>query len=45
MISASHNPFEDNGIKVFARTGFKLPDAEEHEVEEAIFRILPGLVR
>ena len=40
MISASHNPFEDNGIKVFARTGFKLPDAEEHEVEEAIFRLL-----
>jgi len=43
MISASHNPFEDNGIKVFARTGFKLPDAEEHEIEEAIFRILPDV--
>ncbi len=43
MISASHNPFEDNGIKVFARTGFKLPDDEEHEVEEAIFRILPDV--
>jgi len=43
MISASHNPFEDNGIKVFARTGFKLPDAEEHDVEEAIFRILPDV--
>jgi phosphoglucosamine mutase len=42
MISASHNPFEDNGIKIFARTGFKLPDAEEHEVEEAIFRLMPG---
>lgn len=41
MISASHNPFEDNGIKVFARTGFKLPDAEESEVEDAIFRLLP----
>ena len=41
MISASHNPFEDNGIKIFARTGFKLPDAEEHEVEEAIFRLMP----
>ncbi|HEY4087814.1 MAG TPA: phosphoglucosamine mutase [Bryobacteraceae bacterium] len=40
MISASHNPFDDNGIKIFARTGFKLPDAEEHEVEEAIFRLL-----
>jgi phosphoglucosamine mutase len=43
MISASHNPFEDNGIKVFARTGFKLPDAEEHEVEEAIFRLLEAI--
>ncbi|HVW09455.1 MAG TPA: phosphoglucosamine mutase [Bryobacteraceae bacterium] len=43
MISASHNPFGDNGIKVFARTGFKLPDAEEHQVEEAIFRLLDGI--
>jgi phosphoglucosamine mutase len=43
MISASHNPFADNGIKVFARTGFKLPDAEEHEAEEAVFRILEDL--
>lgn len=43
MISASHNPFEDNGIKVFARTGYKLPDEEEHEIEEEIFRILDGL--
>ena len=44
MISASHNPFEDNGIKVFACTGYKLPDAEEHDIEEEIFRILdePG---
>src|SRR6202140_2050226 len=33
MISASHNPYRDNGIKVFARTGFKLPDDEEHAVE------------
>ena len=43
MISASHNPFQDNGIKVFARTGYKLPDEEEHEIEEEIFRILDGL--
>ena len=42
MISASHNPFQDNGIKVFARTGYKLPDAEEHDIEEEIFRILNG---
>lgn len=40
MISASHNPFRDNGIKVFGRTGYKLPDEEEHEVEGEIFRLL-----
>ena len=33
VISASHNPFEDNGIKVFARDGYKLPDAVEAEIE------------
>jgi phosphoglucosamine mutase len=43
MISASHNPFADNGLKVFARTGYKLPDADEHQIEEEIFRILPCL--
>lgn len=39
MISASHNPFRDNGLKVFGHSGFKLPDAEEHEIEQEIFRI------
>jgi phosphoglucosamine mutase len=33
VISASHNPFEDNGIKVFARDGYKLPDDVEAEIE------------
>jgi phosphoglucosamine mutase len=33
MISASHNPVEDNGIKFFGRDGFKMPDAWEAEVE------------
>ncbi|MEL6545668.1 MAG: phosphoglucosamine mutase [Myxococcota bacterium] len=33
MISASHNPYEDNGIKIFARDGFKLPDEKELELE------------
>jgi phosphoglucosamine mutase len=33
VISASHNPFEDNGIKVFARDGYKLPDQIEAEIE------------
>ena len=30
MISASHNPYRDNGLKVFGHSGFKLPDDEEH---------------
>lgn len=33
MISASHNPYHDNGIKIFARDGFKLPDRKELELE------------
>jgi len=39
MISASHNPYQDNGIKVFGQSGFKLPDAREHAIEQEIFRI------
>lgn len=34
VISASHNPYQDNGIKIFSGDGFKLPDAEELEIEE-----------
>ncbi|MEZ4368211.1 MAG: phosphoglucosamine mutase [Kofleriaceae bacterium] len=33
VISASHNPYQDNGIKLFARDGFKLPDSVEAEIE------------
>ncbi len=33
VISASHNPYADNGIKIFAAQGFKLPDADEAEIE------------
>ena len=36
MISASHNPFEDNGIKLFGPDGFKLNDDVEHEIEALI---------
>src|ERR1700759_4325066 len=36
VISASHNPFEDNGIKLFADDGFKLDDDTEHEMEAAL---------
>jgi phosphoglucosamine mutase len=38
VISASHNPFEDNGIKLFAADGFKLDDDTEHEIEAALER-------
>jgi phosphoglucosamine mutase len=36
VISASHNPYYDNGIKIFSRTGYKLPDAEEEAMEKLI---------
>src|SRR3954468_14401306 len=36
MISASHNPYQDNGIKVFAADGYKLPDALESEIEQLV---------
>ncbi|MEA2211858.1 MAG: phosphoglucosamine mutase [Solirubrobacteraceae bacterium] len=36
VISASHNPYEDNGIKLFAADGFKLDDDSEHEIEAAL---------
>ena len=37
VISASHNPFQDNGIKIFTRDGFKLPDEKEADIEDLIF--------
>ncbi|MDI6704019.1 MAG: phosphoglucosamine mutase [bacterium] len=37
MISASHNPFEDNGIKFFSENGLKLPDEVESRIEEFVF--------
>jgi phosphoglucosamine mutase len=40
VISASHNPWMDNGIKVFSADGFKLPDELEHQIEADIFRLL-----
>lgn len=36
VISASHNPFEDNGIKFFSQTGHKLPDVVEDEIAEIV---------
>ena len=37
VISASHNPFQDNGIKIFSGDGFKLPDQLENRIEDLIF--------
>lgn len=39
VVSASHNPFYDNGIKFFGRDGYKLPDCVEDEIEALIRRI------
>jgi phosphoglucosamine mutase len=36
MISASHNPYQDNGIKIIDHSGFKLPDEQEHALERDI---------
>src|SRR5579863_6232550 len=40
MISASHNPYQDNGIKIIGHSGFKLPDEQEHAIEGYIFEQL-----
>lgn len=40
MISASHNPYRDNGIKVFGPSGHKLPDEEEIQIEQRILALL-----
>jgi phosphoglucosamine mutase len=40
VISASHNPWQDNGIKLFGPDGYKLPDALEMTIEDEIFRQL-----
>src|SRR5712664_1591339 len=37
VISASHNPYQDNGIKFFSREGFKLDDERESEIENLVF--------
>jgi phosphoglucosamine mutase len=43
VISASHNPWQDNGIKLFGPDGYKLPDMVELAIEEEIFLQLAGL--
>ena len=45
VISASHNPYEYNGIKIFDRFGFKLPDEKEMEIEDLIYNGEEKLIR
>lgn len=40
MISASHNPYRDNGIKILGHSGYKLPDEQEEALEQDIFASL-----
>ena len=40
MISASHNPYQDNGIKILGHNGYKLPDEEEESIENSIFALV-----
>src|SRR5579864_6670018 len=40
MISASHNPYADNGIKIIDHSGYKLPDEQEHALEREMFAFL-----
>jgi phosphoglucosamine mutase len=40
MISASHNPYRDNGIKLIGHSGYKLPDEQEELLESEIFSLL-----
>ena len=42
VISASHNPFQDNGVKLFSHAGMKFPDAVEEVLEAGIFQHLNG---
>jgi phosphoglucosamine mutase len=45
VISASHNPFADNGIKFFSSTGYKLTDAQESQIEQLFFQPPTGVSR
>ncbi|MBN1828206.1 MAG: phosphoglucosamine mutase [Deltaproteobacteria bacterium] len=38
VISASHNPYQDNGIKIFSREGYKLPDETEEAIEDMVLK-------
>jgi phosphoglucosamine mutase len=42
MVSASHNPYQDNGIKIISSAGTKLPEAQELQVEKALRELTPA---
>lgn len=42
VVSASHNSYQDNGIKIFDHLGFKLPDEIEHEIENLVWGAIEG---
>jgi phosphoglucosamine mutase len=42
VISASHNPYQDNGVKLFSHAGMKFPDSAEEQIERRIFRHRAG---
>jgi phosphoglucosamine mutase len=41
-VSASHNPYEDNGVKIFGHDGMKIPDAREEELEDELRSVAPA---
>src|ERR1700682_813003 len=43
VISASHNPFHDNGVKLFSHAGMKFPDSVEEVIESEIFKLITAL--
>ena len=45
MISASHNPYRDNGIKLIGHAGYKLPDDQEESLEKEIFSLIESFSR
>ena len=44
VVSASHNPYHDNGVKLFSHAGMKFPDTVEETLEEEILRLRPEAV-
>ncbi len=45
VVSASHNPYHDNGIKIFDHEGYKLPDKIEHQIEKIVWDSIAACAR